>query len=59
VVTTSHSFRRGDWNARLDTKIVMTCDKDHFHLQSDIDAYADGARIFSRCRQHKIPRDHL
>ena len=43
VVTTSHSFRRGDWNARLDTKIVLTCDKDNFYLQSDIDAYADGA----------------
>ncbi len=59
VVTTSHSFRRGDWNARLDTKIVLTCDKENFYVQSDIDAYTDGARIFSRCKQHKIPRDHM
>jgi uncharacterized protein len=59
VVATSHGFRRADWNARLDTKIVMTCDKDHFYVQSDIDAYTDGARIFSRCKQHKIPRDHM
>jgi hypothetical protein len=58
-VTTSHSFRRGDWNARLDTKIVLTCDKENFYVQSDIDAYTDGARIFSRCKQHKIPRDHM
>jgi hypothetical protein len=59
VVATSHSFRRGDWNAKLDTKIVMTCDKENFYVQSDIDAYADGTRIFSRCRQHKIARDHM
>jgi hypothetical protein len=59
VVATNHSFRRGDWNARLDTKIVMTCDKEHFYLQSDVDAYDGDARIFSRCYRHKIPRDHL
>src|SRR5882724_3467962 len=59
TVATSHAFRRADWDARLDTRIVMTCDKTHFHLQSDADAYAEGARIFSRSFQHKIPRDHL
>ena len=55
----SHAFHRADWDAKLDTRIVMTCDKTHFHLHSDVDAYADGARIFSRSFQHKIARDHL
>jgi putative CocE/NonD family hydrolase len=59
IVATSHAFHRTDWDARLDTRIVMTCDKTHFHLNSDIDAYADGARLFSRSQQYKIPRDHL
>ncbi len=59
AMATSHAFRRADWDARLDTSIVMTCDKHHFHLQSDVDAYADGTRLFSRCFRHKIPRDHL
>jgi hypothetical protein len=59
TVATSHAFHRADWDAKLDTRIVMTCDKTHFHLESDVDAYADGARIFSRSRQHKIARDHL
>jgi hypothetical protein len=59
VLATSHAFRRADWDAKLDTRIVMTCDKMHFHLHSDIDAYADGTRIFSRSLHHKIPRDHL
>ena len=59
TVATSHAFQRGDWNARLDTRIVMTCDRGSFHLHSDVDAYADGIRIFSRSRQDKIARDHL
>jgi hypothetical protein len=59
TVATSHAFHRSDWDARLDTRIVMTCDREHFHLQSDVDAYADGSRLFSRSFQHKIPRDHL
>ena len=58
-MATSHHFHRSDWDARLDTKIVMTSDKENFILQSDVDAYAGGERIFSRCFQHKIPRDHL
>ncbi|MGE0119948.1 MAG: CocE/NonD family hydrolase [Dongiaceae bacterium] len=59
TVATSHAFHRADWDARLDTRMVMTCDKTHFHLQSDVDAYTDGARLFSRSFRHKIPRDHL
>jgi hypothetical protein len=58
-VATSHGFHRADWEAQLDCRIVMTCDKENFYLQSDIDAYADGTRLFSRSRPYKIPRDHL
>jgi hypothetical protein len=59
TLAVSHAFRRDDWDARLETRIVMTCDKENFYLQSDIDAYADGTRIFSRSRPYKIARDHL
>jgi putative CocE/NonD family hydrolase len=58
-VAVTHAFRRGDWDARLETRIVMTCDAGHFILQSDVDAYADGTRFFSRSFHHHIPRDHL
>ncbi|HET6223313.1 MAG TPA: CocE/NonD family hydrolase [Dongiaceae bacterium] len=58
-VAVSHQFRRDDWDARLETRIVMTCDIRYFILQSDVDAYADGARLFSRSFHHRIPRDHL
>lgn len=59
AVATSHGFHRADWDARLDCRIVMTCDRENFFLQSDIDAYADGTRLFSRSRPYRIPRDHL
>jgi hypothetical protein len=58
-VAVSHAFRRDDWDARLETRIVMTCDIRHFILKSDLDAYAGGARLFSRSFHHRIPRDHL
>src|SRR5262245_45779773 len=29
-VAVSHAFRRDDWDARLETRIVMTCDAEHF-----------------------------
>jgi putative CocE/NonD family hydrolase len=58
-VAVSHQFRRDDWDARLETRIVMTSDARHFILQSDVDAYADGTRLFSRSFHHRIPRDHL
>ncbi len=59
TVAVSHAFHRADWDARLDTRIVMSCDQENFYLQSDIDAFADGTRIFSRSRPYRIPRDHL
>jgi hypothetical protein len=59
TVAVSHAFRRDDWDARLDTRIVMTCDRENFYLRSDIDAYAAGIRLFSRSRPYTIPRDHL
>jgi len=59
VVATAHHFHRADWDARLETKIVMTCDRTHFILHSDVDAFADGARVFSRSFHHRIARDHL
>jgi hypothetical protein len=59
VVATSHRFHRNDWDARLDTRIVMTCDRDNFILNSDVDAWSSDERIFSRSYHHKIPRDNM
>ncbi|MFZ5789392.1 MAG: CocE/NonD family hydrolase [Pseudomonadota bacterium] len=58
-VTVSMHYRREDWDARLETRIRMTCDRTHFRFHSDVDAYADGERCFSRSFDHRIARDHV
>jgi hypothetical protein len=52
-------FQRADWDARLETRIRMTCDRTHFILHSDVDAYAGGERFFSRSFEHRIARDQI
>src|SRR5262249_20149177 len=59
IVATSHAFHRGDGHPGLAPRIVRPGNKPPSHLTPDIDAYADGARLFSRSRQYKIARDHL
>ena len=52
-------YRRGGWDARLETRIRMRCKRDHFLFDSDVDAFEGGERCFSRSFTHKIPRDNL
>ena len=59
MVSVSVHYRRPDWDARLETKIRMSCDRTHFIFRSDVDAYSGGERCFSRSFDHRIPRDHL
>jgi predicted acyl esterase len=58
-VSVSTHFRRADWDARLETRIRMTCDRTHFIFHADVDAFADGQRCFSRSFDHRISRDQL
>lgn len=58
ILAVSRSFRRSDWDAKLDTKLVMTCDEDFFYVDSEIHAYSDGDLIFGHSDKHKVPRDH-
>jgi hypothetical protein len=59
VVEITHRFQRDDWDARLQTRITMTSDEDHFILNSEIAAYSGQARIFHRSFHHEIRRDHI
>jgi hypothetical protein len=59
VVSVFTHFQRADWDARLETRIRMTCDRAHFILHSDVDAYAGGERFFSRSFEHRIARDQI
>jgi hypothetical protein len=59
TVTVSMHYTREDWDARLETRIHMTCDREHFIFHSDVDAYASGDRCFSRSFEHRVKRDNM
>ena len=59
LVSTSMHYRRGDWDARLETRIVMTCDAKHFIFSSEATASAGAKKIFSRTFKQKIKREHI
>jgi putative CocE/NonD family hydrolase len=59
MVSTAVHYRREDWDARLETRIRMRAELGHFILHSDVDAFADGERIFSRSFEHRIERDQV
>src|SRR5262249_38295323 len=58
-VLTSMHYQREGWDARLQTRIRMTCDRKHFFFRSDAEAFDGGERCFSRNYAHKIRRDNL
>jgi hypothetical protein len=55
----SSSFSRPDWNARLDTAIVVTSDRRYFYVKGKLTAY-DGDTVFAaRAFNEKISRDNM
>ena len=50
-------FRRGDWRVDTVTRTVLTCDRDHFYLHAELDAYEGEKRIFAKNWDRRIPRD--
>ncbi|GAA5155629.1 MULTISPECIES: CocE/NonD family hydrolase [Amycolatopsis] len=55
----SMTFRRGDWEARTDTKILLTCTPEEFVLHASLDGYEGPHRAFSRNWRYTFPRDHV
>lgn len=53
---TTRGFRRGDWEARAETRTILTCDATHFELHATLDAYEGDRRIHSRVWNRRIPR---
>jgi hypothetical protein len=48
---------RDDWSAHVETTSSMSADADAFLLVHRVDAYENGALIFSRSRTCSVPRD--
>ncbi len=58
-VAYSSVFKRPDWNARLDTAIVVTSDRRNFYVKGRLTAY-DGDKVFAeRVFDEKISRDNM
>jgi uncharacterized protein len=53
------TYRRGDWDVRVETDITLTCTAESFRMQGRLTAF-DGGELFAERRfDHEIERDHL
>ncbi|MEU5371206.1 CocE/NonD family hydrolase C-terminal non-catalytic domain-containing protein [Streptomyces sp. NPDC005951] len=50
------SFGRPGWDVRVETRTVLTSDKDAFHVDATLDGYESGRRVFSRTWNEDVPR---
>jgi len=51
------TLRRGDWEIHTETRTVLTCTRDHFHLTAELDVREGDTRVFSENWNLRIPRD--
>jgi hypothetical protein len=58
VGTTVH-FRRGDWDARVETEVAMTSDKTHFHMEGQVRTFKNGEPFFEKTYRKSFKRDCL
>ncbi len=56
VATTWH-YRRGDWDARTETEVVMTSDKTHFHMEGRVKTFERGQPFVERSFKRSFKRD--
>ncbi len=54
----SLSLFRGDWQVCVETRSVMSGDREQFHLTNVLDAYEEDVRVFTKTWDTSIPRDH-
>ncbi len=52
-------YRRGSWDARVETETTMTADKKRFYLSASVRAFDRGKLLAERTFRHSFARDHL
>ncbi|MDQ0792366.1 CocE/NonD family hydrolase [Streptomyces sp. B1I3] len=52
-------FRREGWDVRVETRTVLTSDKEDFTVSATLDGYEGDRRVFSRTWNEKVPREAL
>ena len=58
VSCTAH-FKRGEWDARVETETQMRSDSSHFYLNASIRAFDRGKLFMQREFEHSVKRDFL
>jgi uncharacterized protein len=58
-VRTTLGLSRSGWRVQTVTRTVLESTSTHFLLRAELDAYEDGARVFSKNFLEEIPRDLL
>ena len=56
-VVSTKTYKRGDWDVRIESAVAATCDKTHFHLTGWVKAYDHGKIFATRDYKEKIKRD--
>jgi uncharacterized protein len=53
------TYRRGDWNVRVESDIAMSCNEHEFVLDARLSAFEGGGLFAERLFHRTIPRGHL
>ena len=59
TVTCVATYRRGDWDVRVDTEVTQRCDSGRFFVDASLVAHDGGRESARRTWSHEIERDHL
>ena len=58
-VACTATYSRGDWQARIESDLEMTCDAESFYINARLTTYDGDAVFVDRRYSRTIPRDHL
>jgi putative CocE/NonD family hydrolase len=53
------SFARGDWQTSFRHQMRLSCDRQSFYLEDELQAHERGNRVFERVWSYAIPRDNV
>jgi uncharacterized protein len=59
MVTCTEHFRRGNWDARVETQTHLSSDKKNFYLKATIRTFDKGKKFIERKFDHTFKRDHM
>jgi predicted acyl esterase len=55
----SYDMGREGWRIRIETRLVLSATRTHFHIEAELKAYENGAPAHTRAFAETIARDHV